>query len=136
EGIGGQKRFVTIKHLRFDNDGLDHMVLAKATINQDTPTEVSFVIHGVGDIKQREQMKVKAYVYFNALSLSQWVGQQAWQGWHVNDGVASAKVWLDWDQNTLQMVQSVFQVYNLKISSDKSKTSHDIDRISADFGWK
>lgn len=136
EGFNGVKRYVTFNHLRFENNGNDHDVLARAVLHQDIPTEVSLVVKATGDVNDLNKLRVNAYVYFAGLSLSQWAKTLEWNGWTIEKGLGSAKIWFNWDNGSMQQVQSVFQVYELQLASAKTKNIHTINRLSADIGWR
>lgn len=132
----GQKNFVTLYNLSFENSTSQHTILGKAILHQDIPTEMNFSVRWLGDMTNLATIKAKAYVYVSGLSLSQWMKDFSWQGWRVNEGIASAKIWATWTNRSFHRVQSTFQLYRLDLHSETDKSTHKIQRLSGNIGWK
>jgi uncharacterized protein (TIGR02099 family) len=135
-GYAGLKREVTLYNLSMKNSGSDHTLVGKAVLRQDIPTEVTIAVTMEGTAEAYEQMKANAYLYVSGLSLSQWLKGVVWQAWRIDEGIGSAKIWATWEQASLQRVQSTFQLYDLQLFSQTDKSTHRINRLSGDVGWK
>lgn len=132
----GEKRLVTLYHLSFENDGLQHVVLGKATLHQSLPTDVTFAVQWQGRVIDYPKIKAKIYIYVSGLVLSQWVKGISWQGWQVKDGVLSAKLWANWGNGEWRKIQSTLQLYGLNLYSETNQSTHQINRFSGNVGWK
>ncbi len=132
----GVKRFVTLYNLTFQNSRDKHAIYGKAILHQDIPTEATIAIQWLGRKVDLDQIQAKAYVYVSGVSLKQWATKYVWQGWHVHDGVMSAKVWASWNHGAFNRIQTTLQGYGLTLYSDTDKSFHPIKRFSGDIGWK
>ncbi len=132
----GRVREMTLYNLSMRNDGSEHVVVGKAVLHQDIPTGVTVTIKMDGTAEAYDQLKAKIYLYVTGFSLSQWMKGVSWQGWRIDEGIGSAKIWAGWEQGGLQRVQTRFQLYDLQLHSDTDKSTHSITRLSGDVGWK
>ncbi|VVC76203.1 hypothetical protein AQUSIP_15090 [Aquicella siphonis] len=135
-GKNGQKRFVTLYDLNVENVDDLHQIQGRAVLHQDLPTEVNGAIEWTGKPAALDQANARAYVYVSGLSLPQWVKDYTWKDWQINDGIVSAKVWASWDQGTLQSIQSTFQSFGLGLFAKSDNSTHKINRLSGNVGWK
>lgn len=135
-GFNGQKRFVTLYHLNIQNSGEQHMMHGKAILHQAIPTEFTGTVEWSGQTTELNQIKAKIYLYFSGLSLSQWLNGSSWNGWQINQGLASTKIWATWDKGMFQEIQSNFQLYELKLYSQADKVTHKINRLSGHVGFR
>lgn len=111
----GEKRYVTFYHLSLENVSEKHVLLGKAILHQDIPTEINFGIQWKGKEITLDKIKAKVYLYISGLSLPQWLANFKWNGWQVNQGLLSAKIWATWNQGEFQKIQSQFQAYGLNL---------------------
>jgi uncharacterized protein (TIGR02099 family) len=132
----GEKRVLTIYNLSFENAGVQHTVLGKATLHQSIPTDVTLALQWQGRVTEFEQIKAKIYLYLSGVTLPQWMKGLVWHGWQVNEGLLSAKVWATWNAGTLRKVQTTFQSYDLSLYSSTDKSTHKVNRLSGNVGWK
>lgn len=132
----GVNRFVTLYNLRFENNGDKHLIVGKALLHQKLATEVTVVGEWTGDGSDTSKLKAKAYFYVAGLSLSQWLKDQSYAGWHIQDGMANAKVWVTLENAMPVRIQTQFEAYDLKLYSDQDKSTHAIARVGADLAWK
>lgn len=135
-GIAGLTHEVTLYNLSMKNNGTDHAIVGKAVLRQDIPTEVNVAVNMQGTAQQYEQMKADIYLYVSGFSLAQWMKGLVWHGWRVDQGIGSAKIWVTWEQGAFQRMQSVFQAYDLQLYAVTDKSTHRINRLSGDVGWK
>lgn len=136
ESANGVKRFVTLYHLRFRNDGNKHAILGKALLHQEISTEVEVVSEWEGDGSDSKKIIANAYFHLRGLSCAQWLQGKTWLGWRMDEGVANAKIWVTWGDGSLQRAQTRFESYGLKLYSTKDKSTHVITRLSGDLAWK
>lgn len=136
QGLNGNKRYVTLYDLSFINSSHKHSILGKAILHQQLPTEVNVAIQWLGQATDLQHIQARAYLYVSGLSLSQWFKGVNWQGWEITDGAGSAKVWLNWNNNAIQKVQTTFEMYDLTFLASKDKSLHKITRMSGDIGWR
>lgn len=135
-GANGQKRFVTLYNLSFDNSESHHRVLGKALLHQGIPTEVNIALKWKGTKFAPEEINGKAYIYISGLSLPQWLKGYPWRNWKIKKGIGSAKIWATWNKGALQKIQSNFQIYGLDLYSHTDKSTHQVNRMSGHVGWK
>lgn len=130
------KHHVTLQDLYFTNDGAFHRIEGEAVLHQTLPTEVSIVAEWQGEKFDLAKVDSKVNLYLSGLNLSQWLHDQPWQGWVVKEGIASARVWLEWSQGVLKQVQTQLQLYGLNIKSTLTNEERLINRVSGDMGLK
>ncbi len=135
-GFNGSKRYVTLYNLTLKNSPSGHVILGKAELHQEIPTQVTFSLEWEGSGFDLKQMNAKAYLYVSGLSLGQWMNNYSWHGWQVKQGIVSAKIWAAWQQGLLQKVQSDYQAYDLSLFSAADKSTHVVNRFSGNIGWK
>lgn len=135
-GFNGQKRFVTLYDLSFENSTANHKIIGNAVLHQDIPTNVSLGAQWTGNATDISQIKARGYVSVTDLSLPQWAKDSSYQGWQVKGGMASAKIWAVWEHGSFQKIQSIVESYDLKLFSASDKRTHQINRLSGNFGWK
>jgi uncharacterized protein (TIGR02099 family) len=131
-----QKRFITLYNFKFVNSGSEHKTYGSAVLHQEIPTEITVAGNWQGDAKNPASLKVNAYLYLSGLSLPQWFAGSNWHDWQIKEGLGSAKIWIEWNQQQLQKVQSEFQVYNVLLGSLKAAQTRKINRLSGNVGWK
>lgn len=132
----GKKNSISLKKLVLQNSATGHQLKGKATLNQDIPMSMKVRLNWVGNILDLKNVSAKLYVYLEGVSLPQWFSQFSWHKLQVTQGLGSARVWLTWDKNQLQQVQSRFQFYDLGLLSTVTQKSKHIPRLSGHVGWK
>lgn len=135
-GFAGQKRFVSLYNLSFINDSTVHTILGKAVLHQDIPTETNIAVQWQGEKVDLAKIKAKIYIYVSGLSLSQWMKGFTWEDWQLNKGIGSAKIWATWKEGAFKKIQGTFQIYGLDLFSLTTKSSHQINRLSGNLGWR
>lgn len=135
-GFHQQQRFVTLQSLSLANSGSNHVILGKAILHQDLPTELNLAVEWTGDVTSIPSIKAKIYLYVSGLSLPQWAKDYTFDGWSIRNGVGSAKIWMTWHDGMIRKVQSSFQVYGVDLYSAVDKSIHKINRLSGNVGWK
>lgn len=135
-GFAKQKRFITLYKLAFENSDTEHRISGKAILHQDIPTEVSVNAAWNGNISDIPNINVQTYLYVSGLSLPQWAKGFTLKGWQVKQGIVSAKIWANWQEGAFQKIQATFQSYGLQLYSNNNKTTHRINRMSGNIGWK
>jgi uncharacterized protein (TIGR02099 family) len=130
------ERSVTLKKLTLQNTQTNHILNGKAVLNQELPTKVDVHLAWDGDVRKLMDAKVHLYLYFEGLSLSQWFSKQTWHGLNIMQGLASAKIWVHWNQAQVEKFQSEFEVYGLTLYSVPQKRLEIINRASGVVGWK
>lgn len=136
QGMAGQKRFITLSDLSFRNTNASHIILGGAILHQSIPTEVKLALQWEGKEANLAKIKARGYLYVSGLSLSQWFKDVTWQGFKINSGVVSAKIWGIWKNNGFRKIQTTMQGYDLNLYSANDKSIHRINRLSGNFGWK
>ncbi len=131
-----QKRFVTIYQLSVENNDQLHTVIAKASLHQSIPTEVHAALQWRGNETDPAKMDAKVYCYLSGLSLTQWLKDITWQGWQVNQGIGSAKIWASWHHGAFVRAQTTFQLYDLNLLSTLNKTHYQLNRLSGQLAWR
>ncbi|HLB43071.1 MAG TPA: YhdP family protein [Gammaproteobacteria bacterium] len=131
-----QKQFITLDNLSLENDGDRHTILGQAILHQDIPTEASLAIEWKGNPIDLTKIQAKIYLYVSGFLLPQWVKFYTWNGWQINDGILSAKIWATWDGGVFHRMQVHFQSYGLDLYSHTDKTLHKVNRLSGHMGWK
>lgn len=131
-----QKRFVTIYQLSVENSDQLHTVIAKASLHQNIPTEVHAALQWQGNETDPAKMHANLYCYLSGLSLTQWLKDNTWQGWQVNQGIGSAKIWATWHQGAFVRAQTTFQLYGLHLYSARNKTHYQWNRFNGQLAWR
>lgn len=135
-GFTGKERFVTLYKLSFQNSGTQHVLVGKALLHQEIPTEVNLALQWSGNSADLNKIKARMYVYVSGLSLGQWLKDYSWSHWQVTRGIGSAKMWATFRDGKFTKVQSTFQIYGLDLYSESDKRTHKITRISGNAGLK
>lgn len=136
KGFTGQKRFVTLYNLGLENSGSEHYISGKAVLHQEIPTEVTLALQWQAANADLAAIDANAYVYVSGLNLAQWMKGFVWKGWDLRQGVTSAKIWLAWKHGAWQKIQGNFQAYDLNLHSQADQSTHKINRLSGNLGWK
>ncbi|OGT44823.1 MAG: TIGR02099 family protein [Gammaproteobacteria bacterium RIFCSPHIGHO2_12_FULL_37_34] len=131
-----QKQFLTLNNLSLTNDGDQHTILGQAILHQDISTEATVAIQWAGSPIDLSKIKARIYLYVSGVLLSQWIKSYSWNGWQVNDGILSAKVWATWNSGIVERIQVNFQSYGVDLYSQTDKTIHQVNRLSGHIGWK
>ncbi|OGT35947.1 MAG: TIGR02099 family protein [Gammaproteobacteria bacterium RIFCSPHIGHO2_12_FULL_37_14] len=131
-----QKQFVTLNNLSLENNGDKHTILGSAILHQDIPTEMTIATQWVGNTIDLTKIKARVYLYVSGFLLSQWVKAYSWNGWQVNEGILSAKIWGTWSDGVFKRIQVNFQSYGLDLYSQADKSIHKVNRLSGHIGWK
>lgn len=134
--FNGQKKFVTLYDLIFNNSGDHHLIWGKAILHQTIATEMTVAVKWLGQTPDLTKIKAKIYIYVSGLSIPQWFKEFSWKGWQVNQGIISAKLWATWIHGSFHKIQSTFQAYDLNLYSASDKSAHIINRLSGNVGWK
>ena len=132
----GPKRFVTLFDLSFHNDDANHIILGKAILHQDVATDVTLAVQWKGASFDLTQIRAKIYLYVSGFSFSQWLSSYTWNGWRINHGLGSAKIWATWSQGKWKRVQTTLQLYELALYSQTDKSTHTVNRLSGNIGWR
>lgn len=132
----GTSRFVSLKKLRFENSSDEHVILGKAVLHQDEPTELAMTVKWQGESTDITKANADVYLTVSGLSLAQWWKGYDWHGWHINAGMGNAKIWTTWTNGTFEKIQSVVELYDLQLYSATDKSMHVINRFSGEIGWK
>ncbi|HVE43638.1 MAG TPA: YhdP family protein [Gammaproteobacteria bacterium] len=131
-----EKKFFSLYRLKLVNDATSHRITGKAILHQGIPTELKIAIQWEGAVFDLNKLSAKIYLYVSGFSLSQWAKDHVWQGWQVKEGLLSAKVWMTWENGAFQTIQTTSQGYHLKLYSQVDKSTHVIDRLSGNVGWR
>lgn len=132
----GPEQSLTLNELMLKNVADQHLLIGDAVLNQDVPTQVSIRLDWTGNPMDLEHVSAKAYLYLKAISLPQWVSKFSWRNLQIKEGLGSAKIWLTWNKNQFQQIQSQFQFYDLILKSSETHKSQEIPRLSGHVGWK
>lgn len=134
-GIKGKMRFITLYDFNLENSGTDHHIYGKAVLHQDIPTNVTVALDWQGEKVDLNTISAQAYLYVSGLSLGQWLKDVDWQGWQIQSGLTSAKIWGTWEKGQLVKLQTKMQAYDLDLYQLKNKLHFAIPRFSGNFGW-
>ncbi|MBA3661204.1 MAG: TIGR02099 family protein [Gammaproteobacteria bacterium] len=132
----GKKLFVTLYRLNLKNSNDNHRITGDAILHQAVPTKINTVINFQGH--ELDPKHVNAHVYLNVsgLSLSQWFTDWQWQGFQIRSGVGSIKVWATLQMGTLTKLQTIAQLYHVKLYANRNKMLYPINRLSGNFGYE
>lgn len=138
----GEKHELNIKKVSLINQGDAHKINGNFLLRQEVETEILGRIEWFGQPDDPAHIKAKAYLGLEGISLGQWLQgkNQALNGllsgWQIHQGMGGLGVWLEWANNQLQQMQSVFQWYDLEFYSELDKKTYLIDRLGGHVGWK
>ncbi|EKE22523.1 MAG: hypothetical protein ACD_6C00797G0001, partial [uncultured bacterium] len=135
-GKTGIRRFVSLYHLKFQNQGNHHQILGKAILRQALRTMVTVQVKWVGDEVDLNQMKADIYLSTTNLALAEWWKGHTWHGWSLDQGKADATIWTVWNRGQFERVQCQFDLYGLELTSLSDHAVHSVDRIRGDFDFK
>lgn len=135
-GMNAQLRSITLYKLSLKNEGEKHTILGSAILRQAVPTKVTVAAQWLGNVLAFPNIQARVYLEVSGLSLSQWWKGLTYQGWQLKDGWVSAKTWGYWKQGQWQRIQSEATLYDASLYSVADHSTHIIDRLSGDFGWK
>jgi uncharacterized protein (TIGR02099 family) len=127
---------ITINRLILKNNASEHQLLGDGVLNQDLPLHLHTNLKWKGNVADFEHVTADMYVYIEGVVLSQWIADRTWQNLKVEDGMGSAKIWINWRDNQFQKIQSQFQFYDLSVNSSVTGKSIEIPRFSGHVGWK
>lgn len=136
EASNHKKWFLTLTHLGLENNISSHVVSGSAILNQAVPVNLTTAIQWTGNPADLNSIIAKGYLNLSNLSLSQWLADRSFDGWIIKDGVASAKIWIDWQAGAFQKIQSMINTVNVKLQSPEAQSIHIIKRMSGNIGWK
>ncbi len=132
----GLKKSITLEQLVLKNTLTQHQLIGEGTLNQPIPTHAKFVLNWTGNIIQLEEASARLYVYLEGISLPQWLSDFSWHQLQIKQGLGSAKIWMTWDKNQFQKIQSQFQFYDLEWLALATHKTQEISRLSGHVGWK
>ncbi len=132
----GQIRYYTLNNLRLQNSGNSHSVVGDAVLHQSINTEISVAVRAEGTIEKWQEFSAKAFVQVRGLSLGQWLKGLSYQGYSVNQGLASAKIWATYRNNEMRSVQTNFELLDVNVSTPAKQPLETITRLSGEVGWK
>lgn len=135
-GATGIKRFVTLYNLKLENTNTVHSIVGKAILHQDISTEMTLAARWEGAVTELDKISGKIYVNVSGMSLAQWFQGLTWQGWQVDKGIVTAKIWATWRDGGFHRIQTSFQILNMDLYSATDKSSRRINRFSGEAGWK
>lgn len=134
-GIKGKMRFITLYDFNLENSGAEHHIYGKAVLHQDLPTNITVALDWQGEKVDLNALNAQAYLYVSGLSLGEWLKDLDWQGWQIQSGLASAKIWGTWNKGQLVKLQTKLQAYDLDFYQIKNKLHFVIPRFSGNLGW-
>ncbi|OGT46299.1 MAG: TIGR02099 family protein [Gammaproteobacteria bacterium RIFCSPHIGHO2_12_FULL_41_20] len=127
---------LSIKKFNLKNYDQQHALSGNVVLQQAIPTALTLSAQWRGDITQPAQVQGHIYLYVEGASLPQWLQGQSLAGWELTRGLGSAKIWASWEKGGWSKVQSSFTLYALSLYSQADKSTHVINRLSGDVGWK
>lgn len=132
----GKSRYVTLQKLSILNSANKHIILGNGILHQDLPTSLNLAIDWSGNPTDLTSIKANIYAYVSGISLSQWLKGSELYGWQIKKGIGSAKIWVAWQKSAIQQIQTTFQVYDVALYSANDQTTHTINRLSGNVGWR
>jgi uncharacterized protein (TIGR02099 family) len=134
--LNESEKSITLDQLSLTNSESMHELSGNAVLNQDIPMNIELHLQVIGNVTDLPHVTVHAYFYLEGFSLPQWFKQHEWQHFQLRQGLGSAKVWIDWNQDVLQNVSTELQIYDLEIDSQATQKIINIPRLNGKFGWK
>lgn len=128
-------RLLTLKRLTLNNSGNDHRLTGKLVVHQDVPTRAQIDLTWTGSITDLNHVSAKLYLYLKEFSLSQWLSQYPLQNIQFKKGMGNAKIWVTWNQNQLQKIQTQLQFYDVEIESLLTHKIQQLTRLSGNVTW-
>lgn len=132
----GGAKLISLYKLSLHNTKSRHVLRGRATLNQEISTHVLFNLDWRGDMSDPSKISANFYAYLEAVSLPQWLKNQAWKNLQIEEGLGSAKIWMEWDKGQFQKIQTQFQIYELRMHSLISDKTQTITRLNGNLGWK
>jgi uncharacterized protein (TIGR02099 family) len=134
--LSKKEKSITLYKLSLRNSKNHHVLRGHATLHQDIPTSVSFAISTGKEIADFSKIDLHLYLYLEGVLLPQWLKGQTWHDLEIKQGLASAKVWADWNKGEWTKIQTQFQAYELELFSPVTKKTQFITRLSGHVGWR
>lgn len=134
--LSKQEKHVTLYKLSLRNSPNHHILKGHATLHQEIPTSISFAVSSGGQIADFSKMNLHLYLYVEGIILPQWFRDITWHDFQIKQGLASAKIWADWNRGAWTKIQTQLQAYALELFSKESKKTQFITRLSGHIGWR
>jgi len=134
--LSKQEKHLTLYKLSLRNSKNHHVLKGHATLHQDIPTSVNFAVSTDGMIADFSKMNLHMYLYAEGVILPQWFHDITWHDLQIKQGLASAKIWADWNKGAWTKIQTQFQAYELELFSPVTKKTEFITRLSGHVGWR
>lgn len=132
---GTQKSF-SIEKLFLQNKSSRHKLYGDIVFHQDISTRFSGKMLWTGDVTDLEHVNANLYFYGEAVALPEWISQFSWNNLKINQGLGSAKVWMTWNHNQFQKIQTQVQFYDVELASLITHQIQKLQRISGQFRWE
>lgn len=126
--------FFDIPELMIKN-GQKHFISGKIILQQKNPTKISFTCNWFGSQFQPATLDGKIYLSANQFSLGQWLRNISWHGITLKEGLVRGKLWMTFQQGSLQKVQSVLQASDVNFYSILKKSNKVLRYLSGNFSW-
>jgi len=131
----GIQHTVLFDKLIVKNDGLSHTLKGDVVLQQELPTEAKLYSHWYGKVDDLAHASIAIDLTLEGVSLLQWLQEQSWHGWKIQQGVGSTKIAAQWKENQWQSVECQLQLYDLTLFSNKTKQTRNIARASGTLNW-
>ncbi len=132
----GEKKSITLYRLALHNTATQHELAGAGVLNQNIPMRADVRVQWEGSVADLSHVSANLYLYLEGIALPQWFSRFAWHNLKVLQGIGSAKIWAEWQNNDWQKIQSAFQFYDLTVQSLATKKTASISRLSGNVGWK
>ncbi|MEO8401211.1 MAG: YhdP family protein, partial [Gammaproteobacteria bacterium] len=134
--LEGNEKFISVRWLALTNTTTSHRLTGKAILHQDVPTQVKINFNWKGSVTDLEHVSAELALELEGISLPQWFSKQQWHNLHIIQGLGSAKILANWNQNKWQKIQSTLQFYDIEAESLLTKTPIIISHISGNIGMQ
>ncbi len=131
----GEKKEVMLSWLALRNSTTTHELSGKATLNQSIPTQMKMDVKWEGNVTDLTHVSANLYFDLKNVSLAQWESYLVWHDVHVMQGLGSAKIWAQWNNNAWQKIQSDLTIDDITAESISTKKPVAMENISGKLDW-
>jgi uncharacterized protein YhdP len=131
-------RMLTLQNIKLNlnNYLLSHELVGEATLQQTTPTHVRFVLNVDRNALSNSNFEAQLYLNVKKLVLNQWLKNRSLVGLTIDNGNADAQIWMNWENQNLQSLQTKFTAGNITLKSKNSLQQIILNRLAGNVLWQ
>lgn len=127
---------IHIDSLNLANNKSQHVLSGLVGLVEPQKTNVNFALMINGELQNFAQQKIQAYVQLKNFQVTSFPMLPKFYGYQITQGIFSGQIWFDWDNQQLQSLQSLFNVSEVQLVSDKAKKPLILNAASGNILWQ